>query len=155
MPRGIIPQSEAAEAPNEGPAVAAAVAAVALRVAQCEVSCILHAAVLSCNQIRASKRIQGVFRRVSNRHAMEASVLTSDHAAPTNKPCVSPPTFVAAPTERDVELQFAAARATIPSIAAASADVNRTAPSTLPIQASWKYHRLTSPAHQYLVQLRG
>ena len=84
MPRRIIPQSPAIEAPNEGPAVAAAVAAGSLRVAQREISRVLHAAVFSRNRIRASKRIQGLFRRVSNRRATDASVLTSDHAATTN-----------------------------------------------------------------------
>ena len=148
MPRRIIPQSEADEAPNKGPAVAAAVTAGALRVAQRKVSRVLHAAVLSHNRIRASKLIQGMFRRGSNRRATDALVLTSNHAAPTNKPCVIPLTIVATPTYMDVELQYVATRAKIPLIAAASArshvamrtNVNRKAPSTLPTASSLADH---------------
>ena len=148
MPRRMIPRSEAVEVPNERPDVAAVDAAGALRFIQREVSRILHAAVLSRNQIRASNRIQAVFRQLSNRRATDASVLTSNHAAPTNEPHVNPPTIVANPTERDVEVQLAAIRATIPSIAATSAcshaamqtDVNREDPSTLPDASSLADH---------------
>ena len=81
-----------------------------------------------------------MFRRASNRRATDPSVLISNHAVPTNEQFVSPPTIAAAPTEKDVKLQTASTRATVPSIAAASArshaaiqtDVNRKAHSTLP-----------------------
>ena len=103
---------------------------------------------LSHSQIRATKHIQAVFRRVkvsqSNRRATDASASASDHAAPTNKPHVNPPTVVAAHIERDVEVQFATTRTTIPSITDASAhshtamqtDNNREAPSMLPNASS-------------------
>ena len=98
MPRHIIPRSKAGDTPNEGPAVAAAVAVGVLRVAQREVSRVLHAAVLSRNRIRATKRIQAVFCRVkesqSSRHATYASASASNHTAPTNEPHVNPPTIL-------------------------------------------------------------
>ena len=125
-----------------------AVAAGALRVAQREVFRLLHAAIISRNRIRASKRIQGIFRRGINRRATAALVLVSDNAALTNEPVIRPPPIVAAQSDRDVDIQFAGTRATIPSIAAASArlhaamrtDANRTALSTLPSASSFVDH---------------
>ena len=74
--------------------------------------------------------------------------MASDHAATTYKPCVRPPTIGADPTEREVDVQFAATRAVIPSIVAASArshvamqiDVNHQSPSTISKASSLANH---------------
>ena len=68
MPRHIAHRSADVEAPSEGAASTASTAAVTtvaagtLRVAQREVSRVIHAALYSCNQIRASEHIKGMFR---------------------------------------------------------------------------------------------
>ena len=137
-----------------------AAAAGTLRVTQREVSRILHAAILSRNRIRAGKRIQALFRRrnasQNNPHEMHP-VPTMPIGIPPdaeNTPC--PPLIDTSPSVPNLQylnIQFAATRAAIPAIAAASArshtameTENVTAQSTLPEPSSLKEH-ITNLSH--------
>ena len=63
MPRCTTNSIAAVASPTEPSASDSAAVAGTLRVAQREVSRLLHAAILSRNQIRAGKYIQALFRR--------------------------------------------------------------------------------------------
>ena len=100
-------------------AVGSAVAAAArgsLRVAQQEVSRVLHAAIYSRNRERASARIQRLFRRG------EYSRAAAPDAAPTVPFASSAPSIVRpSATDQNMDIEFVSTRAAIPAIAAASA----------------------------------
>ena len=115
-------------APTEPSTSGRAAAAGTLRVAQREVSRILHAAILSRNRICAGKRIQALFRRQNasrnNPHEMHPVPTMPIGIPPDAENTPRPPsidTSPSVPNSQYLNIQFAATRAAIPAIAAASA----------------------------------
>ena len=89
-------------APTERPTATAAAAAGTLRVAQREVSRLLHAAILSRNRIRAGKHIQAVFRRQkeprNNNHDINTLPPMSHSRSPAHDITVLPPPIDTSPS---------------------------------------------------------
>ena len=102
MPRRTTTSLAAVVAPTEPSASDAAAAAGTLRVAQREVSRLLHAAILSRNRIRAGKRIQALFRRrhasVNNPHEMDTLPTTPIAIPPAAEIIARPPSIDTSPS---------------------------------------------------------
>ena len=160
MPRRMIISLAAVVAPIQPSTSDRAAAAGTLRVAQREVSQILHAAILSRNRIRAGKRIQALFQRQNasrnNPYEMHPVPTMPIGIPPDAENIPRPPSIDTSPSVPNLQylnIQFAATRAAIPAIAAASArshtameTENVTARSTLPEPSSLEEH-ITNLSH--------
>jgi len=102
MPRRTTNSLAAVAAPTEPSASDPDAVAGTLRVAQREVSRLLHAAILSRNRIRAGKRIQALFRRrhasVNNRHEMDTLPTSPIDIPPAAENIACPPSINTSPS---------------------------------------------------------